>query len=111
MFPLATALFAGTLATAAVFVTPSSQFTLDDTNQANASMEVTSLPLKLLSSSEFPDPDIHPDNIVKQGLALDTGVQKTPSVPAPMKQGKRTTVIVKTGDTFSENSQQARYLS
>ena len=102
MFPLATALFAGTLATAAVFVTPSSQFTLDDTNQANASMEVTSLPLKLLSSSEFPDPDIHPDNIVKQGLALDTGVQKTPSVPAPMKQGKRTTVIVKTGDTFSE---------
>ena len=102
MFPLATALFAGTLATAAVFVTPSSQFTPGNTSQANASMEVASLPLKLLSSSEFPDPDIHPDNIVKQGLALDTGVQKTPGVPAPMKQGKRTTVIVKTGDTLSE---------
>lgn len=87
LIPLATVLVAGLLVAAAILITPSGQSTPGGTNLANAAMQVTDLPLKPPSPREFAD--------------LDLGGLETPEPTAAEKADKRTTVVVKRGDTLS----------
>ena len=89
LIPLATVLVAGLLGAAAILITPSGQSTPGGTNLANAAMQVTDLPLKVPSPREFPDFDRDLDGL------------ETPGSTPPVQAGKRTTVVVKRGDTLS----------
>ena len=89
LIPLATALVAGLLVAAAILITPPGQSTPGGTNLANAAMQVTDLPLKSPSPQAFPDVD------------RDLDVSETQEPTTPVQAGKRTTVVVKRGDTLS----------
>ena len=100
MLPLATALLAGMLVAAAIFIIPYGQSTPGDTTLANTGMDVTALPLEPPASYALPDINADSPAPVQQEPASDADMQELPTASAPALTIPQTTVVVKKGDTL-----------
>ncbi len=89
LIPLATALAAGMLIAAAIFITPSGQSTPGGADPADTGMQEIPLPLEPPSARELTDPNHDP-------VAFETQEVATAAKPVP-----GTSVVVRPGDTLS----------
>ena len=101
LIPLATALLAGMLVAAAIFIMPKGQSTPGSADPADTGMQEIPLPLTPPSPRELTDPDHDPVAFEIPDLALDADLHPAPEGAAAEKPAPGTTVVVKRGDTLS----------